>query len=263
MLILITACSVNKRVPFSHWTEPVTKTDFVYIPPGKFLMGNSESMNRSENADLIHSVEITRGFWMATIEITQAQWEKVMGKAEIHPEKPSPFWGINTKYPKVSISYYDVQEFLRKLNERSPGKHFRLPTEAEWEYACRAGTDTRFSFGNTLSDSIACFNAEIITDFSKFAMKPEHPRPVGSYAPNKWGLYDMHGNVFEWVSDWYAPYSSEEQINPKGPENGELKVISGGSWYFSAEKAQSFYRMTHAPSLWGISIGFRIAMDEK
>lgn len=263
LLLFLEACSSHEPKPFSHFTEPNTGMDFIAIPKGEFLMGNSDSQKRSDNSDQVHRVKITHGFWLATTEVTQKQWKQVMGDKELHPEKPSPFWGENPEYPKVSVSYYDVQQFLEKLEDLSPGNHFRLPTEAEWEYACRAGTTTNFAFGSILTDSLACFNSELSTTFSIPGTKPEHPQEVGSFPPNKWGLYDMHGNVFEWVSDWYDPYSSEDQINPKGPENGELKVIRGGSWYFSAEKAQSFYRMTHAPSLWGFSIGFRIVMDEK
>ena len=237
--------------------------DFVYIPDGEFLMGNPDSPNGSEKNDQVHSVKIRNGFWLATTEVTQDQWKRVMGETELHPEKPSPFWGDNPEYPKVSISYYDVLVFLKKLQEHSPENRFRLPTEAEWEYACRAGTTSRFSTGDKLLNSLACFSMEFPNKYSNTGTKPKHPQTVGSYPPNNWGLYDMHGNVFEWVSDWYAPYPSKKQINPTGPENGNLKIIRGGSWYFSAEKAQSFYRMTHDPSQWGFSIGFRIVMEAK
>lgn len=263
LFLSLAACSGNKPKSFTQWNEPFTEMDFVSIPAGQFLMGNPGSSNGSGKSDQIHNVKITHGIWMEKTEVTQEQWRKVMGNTELHPEKPSPFWGNNPNYPKVSISFYDAIKFCEKLQELSPLHHFRLPTEAEWEYACRAGTATRFSTGELLADSIACFNAEFPDGFSNPGTKPNHPQPVGSYRPNNWGLFDMHGNVFEWVSDWYAPYSSKTQINPSGPKNGNFKIIRGGSWYFSAEKAQSFYRMTHEPELWGFSIGFRIVIDEK
>lgn len=257
------ACSGYSPKPFTLWTEPFMGIDFVYVPRGEFLMGNPDSPNGSGKNDQVHRVKITHGFWIATTEITQEQWKKVMGEAEIHPEKPSPFWNDNSKYPKVSVSFNDVQQFIKKLQLLSPEHHFRLPTEAEWEYACRAGTTTRYSTGDILPDSLACFQVEFQTGISNPETKPGHPQSVADFPPNNWGIYDMHGNVFEWVSDWYAPYPEKKQINPTGPVNGEFKVIRGGSWYFSAEKAQSFYRMMHEPSLWGFSIGFRMVIDTK
>lgn len=246
--------------PFSVWKESVTGMEFILIPKGDFLMGNRENKSNSE---ILHKVSISKDFWLARMEVTQEQWQKIMGNEEIHPEKPSPFANENPQYPVVSVSYFDIQQFLEKLNELSKEGHFRLPTEAEWEYACRAGTTSPFSCGLLLADYLANFNAEIPSIYAIQGKNIGHPTPVGSYPPNSWGLYDMHGNVWEWVSDWYAPYSPEEAIDPQGTPIGNQKVIRGGSWYFGAANALSSFRKTHEPDLWGFSIGFRIVCEKR
>lgn len=242
--------------------EPILGMEFIPIPKGSFTMGDYE-INDDSNSESLHKVNISRDYWLGRTEVTQEQWQKIMGNDEIHTEKPSPFRGLNPNYPVVSVSYFDIEKFLERLNELSNEYHFRLPTEAEWEYACRAGTTTPFSYGLSLDDSLANFNAEIVSKYSTLGNFLAHPKPVGSYAPNQWGLYDMHGNVWEWVSDWYGPYSKEEVTDPNGPMFGKEKVIRGGSWYFGAENARSSCRRTHEPGLWGFSIGFRIVCENK
>ena len=154
-------------------------------------------------------------------------------------------------------------DFIQELNTKSHFFHYRLPTEAEWEYACRAGSVSNFSYGDILSDTLANYNAELPSKLSVIGNQIGGPTEVASYDPNSWGIYDMHGNVWEWVSDWYAPYSDQHQIDPTGPLTGKEKVIRGGSWYFGAQNAQSWYRRTHEPALWGFSIGFRLVAEEK
>ena len=226
-------------------------------------MGNPFSNPEDLKSDTQHLVTLTHDFWLARTEVTLKQWRKVMGDFELHPEKPNPFSKDNPQYPVVSISYNDVEQFLQKMEELSPGNRFRLPTEAEWEYACRAGTSSNYFTGSHISDSEANFSAEYPSAFSPIGKDVGHPTPVGSYSPNPWGLYDMHGNVWEWVSDWYAPYSSDQAFDPKGPQDGTEKVIRGGSWYFGADSARSFFRGTHSPQLWGFSIGFRIVCEKE
>lgn len=261
--ILLTGCYSEKTKSISYWKEPVTGIEFVLVQKGSFLMGNHSTEKNASNSEIVHKVTISHDFWLGRTEVTREQWEKIMGSEEIHPEKPSPFGNSNPQYPVVSISYFDVQQFLEKLNQLSTGNYFRLPTEAEWEFACRAGTTTPFSFGTILSDTLANFNAEIPSTISTPGNNMGHPMPVASYPPNSWGLYDMHGNVWEWVSDWYAPYSAKAVVDPKGPPTGNLKVIRGGSWFFGAENAQSSSRRTHEPNLWGFSIGFRVVCEKK
>jgi len=264
LLILFTnGCSGNQIKSFSILNEPVTGMEFILIPQGRFLMGNHEIRDEGSRSEILHSVTISKDFWLARMEVTQEQWQSIMGNKEIHPEKPSPFCNTNPQYPIVSVSYFDIQRFLEKLNELSTTYHFRLPSEAEWEYACRAGTKTPFSYGVNLSDSLANFNAEIPSTYSTQGKNIGRPEPVGSYPPNPWGLYDMHGNVWEWVSDWYAPYSQEQTTDPTGPPFGNQKVIRGGSWYVGGGNARSSFRRTHEPGLWGFSIGFRLVCEKK
>lgn len=260
VLFAISSASCQKKqVPIIK--EPVLGMEFVHIPKGSFQMGGNE-MNVDSISESTHKVNISGDFWLGRTEVTQEQWQKIMGDEEIHPEKPSPYRGVNPKYPMVCVSYFDIEKFHERLNQLSGEYHFRLPTEAEWEYACRAGTTTPFSYGLSLTDSLANFNAEEPSEYSALENFPGHPEPVGSYPPNHWGLYDMHGNVWEWVSDWYAPYSDEEVTNPKGPAYGKEKVIRGGSWYFGAGNAKSSSRRSHEPGLWGFSIGFRIVCEK-
>ncbi len=260
LYILLQTITLSKS-PGEILTEPYTGIEFILIGKGDFLMGEPSDSITIPGSDIPHRVVISGDFWMSRTEITLAQWQKVMGRKELHTEKPNPFRNDNQNYPVVSVSYNDVQDFLSKLNRLSPGYKFRLPTEAEWEYACRAGTNTNFSFGDTLSDSEACYNAACTSAFSRKGEKSMHPAPVGSYQPNQWGLYDMHGNAWEWVSDWFAPYKAESLVDPSGPPYGKEKVIRGGSWYFCADNAKSSSRRAHDPDLWGFSIGFRIVCE--
>ncbi len=240
--------------------EPVMGMEFIKIKKGEFLMGDYENLKDSET---LHEVKITYDYWLGKTEVTQGQWQRIMGYKELHPQKPSPFRNLNHEYPIVSISYFDIEVFLDKLNDLSTKYQFRLPTEAEWEYACRAGTKTPFSCGALIYDSLANYNAVKPSKYTPSGTYRGSPEPVGSFLPNQWGLYDMHGNVWEWVSDWYAPYTKESVTNPKGPKDGIEKVIRGGSWYFGAENAKSSFRRTHEPKLWGFSIGFRIICEKK
>lgn len=242
---------------FPVWREPATGMAFVHLPPGRFLMGSPATEPGHREDETLHEVTLTRGFWMGRDEVTQGEWRRVMGEAEPHPEKPSPFRHDDPRYPVVSVSYADVAEFLRRLEALSPGNRFRLPTEAEWEYACRAGTTSAFSTGRSLTGAEADLDARADPGGAWLG----HPAPVGSFAPNTWGLHDLHGNAWEWTSDWYAPYPSGPTTDPRGPATGTLKVIRGGSWYFDAANARSAARATHAPEDWGFSLGFRIVRE--
>ena len=263
LISLLISCNQTKDSRDSHWIDPITKMEFVYIPKGKFTMG-STTVNKNPDSPYTkpHEVRLEKGFWMGVTEVTQQQWQEIMGTEEIHPDKPSPFRNLHQRYPVVSVSFYDVQSFIEKLNARSNDVIFRLPTEAEWEYACKAKTTTAYHFGDSISDELANYNAQIKFKKSTLGNFIGQPTPVASYAPNAWGLYDMHGNVWEWVSNWYAPYSAENEKNLTGPPTGALKIIRGGSWYFGAENAQSHFRRTHEPNLWGFSIGFRLVREE-
>jgi len=255
--LVLVGCQ-NER--FLVLKEPLLGMEFIKIKKGSFLMGDRQNLNDSER---IHEVHLTYDYWLGKTEVTQAQWRQLMGDAELHPEKPSPFRNMNPDFPIVSISYHDIELFLEKLNDVSTDYQFRLPTEAEWEYACRAGSKTPFSYGTKLTNRLANYNASFKSKYSEEGIFLRSPTPVGSYPANQWGLYDMHGNAWEWVSDWYAPYAADPVINPTGPDTGKEKIIRGGSWYFGAAYAKSSSRRIHEPQLWGFSIGFRLVCEKR
>ncbi|NBR07278.1 MAG: formylglycine-generating enzyme family protein, partial [Planctomycetes bacterium] len=172
--------------------------------------------------------------------VTQEQWESVMGN------NPSDTKGA--KLPVTDVSWEDCQEFIEKLNGITKGK-YRLPTEAEWEYACRAGTSTAYSFGAKITPKDANY------DDSKI----EKPVAVGSYKPNAFGLYDMHGNVWEWCEDRYGDYPKGAVMDPKGPAKGEFRVLRGGSFLNNVSKARSSFRDFITPTNWFPDSGFRLA----
>jgi formylglycine-generating enzyme required for sulfatase activity len=186
----------------------------VLIRPGKFMMGSPDSeLGHEPDEGPQHEVVISKPFYMGVTEVTQAQYEAVMGT------NPSDFKGPTNPVDKVS--WNEAVEFCRRLSEKTR-KTVRLPTEAEWEYACRAGSKTRFSFGD--SDSI-------LGDYAWYRSNSgSKPHPVGQKKPNAWGLYDMHGNVWEWCADRYGPYSSEASTDPQGAGSGSARVVRGGSW---------------------------------
>ena len=191
------------------------KMEFVLIRPGTFTMGDAEFEP--------HKVTLTQPFYLGKYEVTQEQWEKVMGS------NPSKFKGA--KNPVETVSWDDCQSFLAKLKEKAPGHQFALPTEAQWEYACRAGSATD-------PDNLAEFG------WSGSA-GPTHP--VGEKKPNPWGLYDMHGNICEWCADWYGPYPSAAQTDPTGPASGRTRVLRGGYWGDYLNRARSAARLGSKP----------------
>ncbi len=201
--------------------------EFVLIEEGSFQMG-SDSGDSDEKP--IHEVRISSPFYLGKYEITQAHWKAVMEST------PSRFEGADR--PVERVSWNDVQDFIRQLNDRENCDNcYRLPTEAEWEYAARAGTTTAYSFGDS--------DAEL-GNYAWYSVNSNgETHPVGQKQPNPWGLYDMHGNVWEWVADWYGPYSSGAQLtDPKGLNSGSNRVIRGGSWINDAGhlSARSAYR---------------------
>ncbi|MDR3077516.1 MAG: formylglycine-generating enzyme family protein, partial [Planctomycetota bacterium] len=173
---------------------------FVQIPAGTFMMGSPESeAGRYGIEEIQHEVTISKPFYLGICEVTQAQYEAVVGN------NPSQYKGNGGTKPVESVSWDDAREFCRKASDLA-GKRFRLPTEAEWEYACRAGTATPFSTGETLSPKQA----------SLIDAKNRETLAAGSFPPNAWGLHDMHGNVWEWCSDWYGAYATGKQTDPQG-----------------------------------------------
>ena len=223
------------------------KMELVWIPAGSFQMGSPDSeQGRNDSEGPVHTVELD-GFWMAKYEVTQEQYEAVMGK------NPSHFKGA--KNPVEMVSWNDAADFCRKLADKvgrasSPARSFRLPTEAEWEYACRAGTTTRFCFGDSDNglDEYAWYTAN----------SGSKTHPVGEKKPNEWGLYDMHGNVWEWCGDWGADnYGAGPSKNPTSPSSGSYRVWRGGCWNSPAWNCRSAKRYGIDPGYSNINLGLR------
>ena len=216
--------------------------ELLIVPAGKFTMGSPISEPGRTNNELEHEVTISKSFFLGKYEVTQVQWEAIMD------DNPSSEGGA--KLPVTDVSYEDCQKFIKKLNEKTSGG-FRLPTEAEWEYACRAGTKTRYTVGERFGKDQANF----------LDSKIGKPVVVGSYKPNAFGFYDMHGNVDEWCNDWYEPYSKEPILNPKGPPEGKYRVLRGGAFNFDASYQRSAIRNFIRPTDRDHNLGFRIARN--
>lgn len=219
---------------------------FTLISAGSFQMGDSDPTNLSVTP--VHTVTISSAFTMQKTEVTQAQWRQVMQGTGL--ENPSAFVGCGDTCPVERVSWDDIQTFLQRLNSQDPGKGYRLPTEAEWEYAARAGTTGEYGGNGVLSD-MGWWNGN--------AGGTTH-RAVQKMA-NAWGLFDMHGNAGEWVNDWFAFYSAGPAVDPTGPGTGSVRVIRGGSWGNPAGGTRSAIRGNSPPSTRVNYIGFRLARN--
>ncbi|MHB1034770.1 MAG: SUMF1/EgtB/PvdO family nonheme iron enzyme [Pirellulales bacterium] len=246
------------------------KMAFVLVPAGEFTMGSPESEpSRQGREGPVHAVRITRPFYLGTYEVTQAEYEQVVGK---NPSWLSPSGkgkdraaGLETnRFPVEMVSWNDATAFCRRMSslpaEIQAGRVHRLPTEAEWEYACRADTRTAFCDGDSLSSTQA--NCDGRVPYGAAAKGPylERTSRVGSYKPNAWGLYDLHGNVWEWCADWYGEnyYRDSPAEDPPGPNSGDCRVLRGGSWYSPAASCRSAFRAYYTPTVSPSYVGFRV-----
>jgi formylglycine-generating enzyme required for sulfatase activity len=222
------------------------RMEFVLIPAGEFDMGSpSSEQNRSGDEGPVHRVKISKPFYMGKFPVTQEQYKAIIGK------NPSDFSGKNL--PVESVSWADAVRFCRKLSSRE-NKTYRLPTEAEWEYACRAGTQARFCFGDDESSLDA---------YAWYADNSDYKtHPVGQKQANAFDLYDMHGNVREWCSDWYDEnyYSQSPSSDPQGPDTGSSRVLRGGSWFFNPRRCRSADRDGLPPVCRSNLSGFRVVL---
>jgi len=237
---------VSSAIGFQAQQEPGPGTaamEFVKIQPGEFMMGCSASDSECNSSEKpAHRVRITKAFEMGKYEVTQVQWDSVMGS------NPSNFKGEDR--PVEQVSWNDVQSFLQKLNSRNDGYRYRLPTEAEWEYAARAGT------AGTYTGSL-----DAMAWYSNNSDSQTHP--VGQKQPNAWGLYDMQGNVAEWVQDWYDAtyYKSSPASDPQGPAKGYTRVLRGGSWDYNSRVSRISFRGFNGPSDRINYFGFRCVRE--
>ncbi|MDA1138447.1 MAG: formylglycine-generating enzyme family protein [Planctomycetota bacterium] len=238
----------------------VTGMHLVFIPAGEFMMGSPKNEKDRAKDETQHRVTVTKPFYMGKYEVTQAEWKQVTGK---EPWKGQTYAKENSRHAATEISWQDCQEFLGKA-----GSELRLPTEAEWEYACRAGTTTAYSFGDGSSKlgDYGWFseNASAKGERSENASAKgeRYAHPVGQKKPNAWGLYDMHGNVWEWCSDWFGDYSSRTDTDPTGAQSGSYRVHRGGSWCSDARSCRSAIRGRLIPGYWfnNVGLGFRLVV---
>lgn len=221
---------------------------FKLIPAGSFDMGSPLGSDEQP----VHRVQISRTFYMGQYEVTQAQWQTIMGRTvEMQRDQFDTTWvlrGTGSDYPIYYVTWDEVQTFIERLNEREGTSVYRLPTEAEWEYAARAGE-----------------TEDVVKDLETkawFIDNSDHrTHPVGQKLPNAWGLYDMHGNVWEWCQDWYADYEATPQTDPTGPETGEYRIVRGGCWLIDADGCRAADRVAGNPVRGNSSLGFRLVRE--
>ena len=236
----------------NHFVDTAKDLEMIWVEPGSFTMGQNDISNASPE----HNVTLTQGFYLGKYEVTQAQYEAVMaGNTDGISARPSQNGGKPNR-PVEKVSYDDIQVFLTRLNAQEAGNipagwAYVLPTEAQWEYACRAGTTTAYSWGDTITSSDANYN-------SSFGQTSD----VGHYSANPWGFFDMHGNVKEWTSGWYATYGSGAVTDPEGPATGSDLVLRNGSWRLAGASSSSAVRGGIYPSYQYNDLGFRLAFRD-
>ena len=222
-----------------------------WVPRGEFLMGSpADEPERYEN-ELQHPVRLTYGFWLADTACSQSLWEAVVGK------NPADF--KDSDNPVENVSWEDVSDFLAKLNTTQSDSKYSLPTEAQWEYACRAGSSTPFNSGENINPEQVNYHGAYPYNNGEKGAYRRKTIAVKTFVPNDWGLYQMHGNVLEWCSDWFGNYSSYQMTDPEGPADGATRVLRGGSWFIGARRCRSAFRGRREPADRGDNIGFRFA----
>jgi formylglycine-generating enzyme required for sulfatase activity len=234
--------------------------EFVKVSAGTFIMGSPPDEASRSKGEVQHQVTISRPFYMQTTEVTLKQWWAVMGKKFFGARKGKD------NMPVTDVSWIDCTRFIKKLNKKDEGT-YRLPYEAEWEYACRAGTTTVFSWGNTIDCSKAMYANkslglnECMEYYQSKGLPVNGPAPVKSFPPNAWGIHDMHGNVWEWCQDWFNPYPLTPVTDPTGSETGTKRIRRGGSWFKYGYSCRSANRNYGNPATRFQTTGFRVVRE--
>lgn len=258
--LLMSAAIILTLSSFSNAADEATvelpggaSMEFVLIEPGTFSMGSPESEpDRDDWEGPQHKVTISHAFYFGRYEVTQGQWLSVMGTSPWHGQKMVI---EDPRHPATYISWEDAQKFIHRLNEAAGDSLYRLPTEAEWEFACRCGTTTRWSFGD---------DSTVIGDYAWYSgntwtIGEAYPHAVGLKQPNPWGLYDMHGNVWEYCQDWFGNYRDEEQTDPVGATSSRLRVSRSGD-ILRPEYLRCAYRNANPPTMVGDGLGVRLVL---
>ena len=276
--LMLIAAAATASAELAKEITPLPGMTFVYVPAGTFAMGSPADEEGREDDETRHQVTLSQGFYMQVSEMTVAQWRgfveetgyestahetgcMALKDAEWEVRKGcdwrNPGFPQEADHPVTCVSWKDAQAFADWMSEKAEGD-FRLPTEAEWEYACRAGTSTRFSWG----DEPDCEKANFGNSWTNECGRKEPLRTVktGSYPANPWGLYDMHGNAWEWTGDWFGPYPEEPVTDPAGPEWGERRAVRGGSWWSYSRYCRSASRVRNSPDQAFQTLGFRLVM---
>ncbi len=266
-ILMLSVTSVSANTEITVDLPGGATMEMVWIEPGTFVMGTTEEQAQAYRSGPLgdevldgefqedqpaHSVTISQGFYLGKFEITQGQWEAVMGRT---PWSGQDFVQSNPDHPAVYISYNVALILFSRLNEMEGEELYRLPTEAEWEYACRAGTTTLWSFGDDESQ---------LEDYAWYGKNAwdiglQYGQPVGSKLPNPWGLYDMHGNVFEWVQDGFGMYTNDPQIDPLTPKtDSNVRVFRGGYFRNAGRSTRSAFRAGGSPRGESGFVGVRV-----
>jgi formylglycine-generating enzyme required for sulfatase activity len=255
--VLVSGQSSEGKKTGDIYTIPDLSLDMIWVEPGTFDMGSPTTEVGPFDDETQHQVTLTKGFYLGKYEVTQAQYEAVM-TGNVDGLSATPSYNSNKpNCPVERVSWNDIQVFLTRLNAQQSGNipagwAYVLPTEAQWEFACRAGTNTAYSWGDSIKSSDANYN----NSFSQTL-------DVGKYSANAWGFFDMHGNVWEWTADRYGSYSSFSMIDPEGSASGSARVGRGGSWNNAGTYLRSAQRNGNNPSYRSLNIGFRVGFQKQ